>query len=537
MSIQQPLFINSFQKGSSENANIGFGTFLGVETYSKKGIAQLTKDTTKVSGSIITDLPIYFTSLNNMTIFCQGDSGKVYSSVDIGTTWVDITNPAGGSSGSGEGLFMYHGYLFAWRGVNIEYCVSPYTNANWTTWKTNNPPDFPLITGQHFPFMSPGDGILYFANGNFVGLIGNVGNTTFNPAGTIGVDYIYSTGPSNNEGSATIFGLVLPQSYQINCISFLPSNYLVLGTGCSGIGNSNYQIADIIQWNPTLSTYNMPLRLFSQAGFADNGVNQIINRNNIIYAVTGGNHAIFATNGSSFSLVEDISLYTTGRTLNGDGTQSTSPIFLNQYPSALAIMGNKLMTGVSTSVDSTPTGYGLFPLGVWSTAFTDEGNSTQCEFTISSGVICSKHFSIGSLYPVNQGQILIGWYDGTNYGIDKTEFINYQNDSSVVQIESQMFEIGTALNPLPITTIQYNLTRNLLTGQTITVYWRTGFDKAYQTFPAGGTFSGDGTKNSYKIMSNPIGATRFLQLRTEMSTGGSNLNYTPEIRNIVISGQ
>lgn len=534
--LQQPLFINQFQKGSEENANLGFGTMLGVETYRKKGVLQLTKDTTQKGAGVITDLPIYPTSLTQTEIFVQGDTGKVYKSLNSGDTWTDITNPS--STGSGYGLIMYNAFLFEFRGTTINYCVSPYGAGNWNTFKSNNPPNFPLVTGQHFPFISPSDGQLYFGNGRYVGLIGSNLAVPFDPSGIIGTDYIYSTGPANLEGSSNVFGLILPDTYQVNCISFLPQNYLILGTGGSGIGNNNSQIADIIQWNPTITTYNMPLRLYSQAGVGVAGINQIINRNNIIYAITGGNQAIFSTNGTSFTLIEDISLYTTGRKLNGDGTQSTSPIFLNQYPSAIAFMGNKMMTGVSTSIDSTPTGYGLFPLGVWSIAFSDAGNATQCEYTISSGVTISKTYSIGMLYPLPQAQMLIGWFDGINYGLDKTEFVNYQNDPSVVQVESQMMEIGSPLEPAVITTIQFNLVRSLMVGQSIKLYWRTGFDQPYtfqQTFT-----SSDGNiqkNNSLKITSNPIGTAKFLQLRIEIATGAPNLDYTPEIRNIIITGK
>lgn len=547
MPLNQSLFIKDFQKGSSESANIGFGAMVGVETYSKKGVAQLTKDSTKVSGSVVVDLPIYATSLTESVIFMQGDTGHVYSSIDRGTTWVDISNPSGSSVGAGEGLMMYQDYLFAWRGVNIEYCVSPYGTANWTTWKTNNPPNFPLITGQHFPFLNPGDNILYFANGRFVGLIGQVGTTTFNPAGTLGTDYIYSTGPSVANGSATIFGLILPQWYNVNCISFLPQNFLALGLGYSGIGN-NPQIADIILWNPKLGTYNSPLRLFSQAGTGSSGVNQLINRNNVLYAVTGGNHAIFSSNANNFTLVDDLSLHITGRFItapdgtagvgNTNGIQSTAPIFIGQNPSAITVLGNKLYSGTGTSISSLPTGYGNFPLGIWSEAFNEEGNSLQCEFTISTGTICSTNFHIGCLYPISQNQMLIGWQDGINFGIDRTEYQNFQNDDKVVWIESEMIEIGTPLDPTVITTIQENIVRNLLLGQTVSVYYRNGFDQAYTLLETFNSADGDiNLNNSLKTTKNPMGPVKYLQLKLSMQTGGSNLAWTPELRNIIVSGK
>ena len=523
----KPLFINEFQKGSEENANVGFGTFLGIETYSKKGVAQLTKDTTKVSGSVVTDLPIYFTSRLEAVIFAQGDTGKVYVSNNSGATWTDITDPAiTPAPGRGRGLMFYNGYLFAFFNGGIYYCSTPYGSANWSAvWQTG------LTGSQNFPFVFPNDGALYFGNGRSVGKIGFGTSSTFNPGGSAGTDYFYDASR-----------LLLPDIYEVRCISFLPTNYLALGTGSSGIGNSS-QVADLILWNPTLSTYETPLRLFSQAGIAGAGVNQIINRNNVLYAVTGGNHAIFSTNGTSFSLVDDISLHTTGRLIptpntgTGTGVQSTAPIFIEQYPSAIAIMGNKLMTGVSkTATNSLPSGYGNFPMGVWSEAFTDEGTALQCEFTISSGMVISNLFAIGAIYPITQAQLLIGWYDGTNYGIDRTEYQNFQSDASVVMLESEMMEIGSPLEPAVITTIQENMVRSLKVGQELSVYWRTGFDQPYTLLETYTSTTGDiQLNNSLKKTSNPMGAVKFVQLKITMKTDSPNLAWTPELRTILVS--
>ena len=85
----QPLFINTFQKGASENANIGNGTFLGIETYSKKGVARLTKDSVKTSGSVVVDLPIYFANHTEQDIFAQGDTGpRIVTGKQIGRAHV-----------------------------------------------------------------------------------------------------------------------------------------------------------------------------------------------------------------------------------------------------------------------------------------------------------------------------------------------------------------------------------------------------------------------------------------------------------------
>jgi len=510
--IPQTLFINEFQKGASENASIGVGSLVGVETYSKKGVAQLTKDTTKVSGSVVTDLVTCFSAKDQDNIFGQGDTGKVYKSTDGGLTWIDISP---GVLGTGHGIVFYENYLLAFRGSSVDYLASPYTSSDWTQGWLTGLDTANVIT--HFPFIFPGNNTVYFANMNKVGRIGLGTGPTFDPA-TPGTGYSYS-----------LAAITLPSFYVINCISFLPGNYLVLGTSSV----NQLQVADIIKWNPNLSTYETPLRLY---GTVNGGVRQLINRNNILYAVTSGSTCIFETNGTTFNQVADLSLRTNIRSVNG--AQQTQPILLFPHPYAISVFGNKLLTGIGVNNSYTPDGY--FPAGVWSVAFTDEGQAVQCEYTISTGtVVATTNYDIGAIFPLADGFFsktsLLSWRDGNNYGIDGVELYFYQNNINDVIIESEMMEIGTPLEPAVVQNLQINLTRNLIPGQFIDVYYRTSFDQDFtlmQSFDP----TIDGSSTGYKILKNSIGQTRFVQFQIKMKTGTDNASrqLTPEIRNIII---
>ena len=135
---------------------------------------------------------------------------------------------------------------------------------------------------------------------------------------------------------------------------------------------------------------------------------------------------------------------------------------------------------------------------------------------------------------VGANQTLIGWQDGTTYGVDLVSTLNYQNNIDSVMIESEMMEIGTPLNPETIQTIQLNTPRQLLTGQTVRFNYRTGFDQDYTALPNGTFTSANNYDNGYKIPANIIGATRFLQLQVQMAST-SDLTYSPEIRNIIVT--
>lgn len=515
MAINQPIFINEFAKGASENSSIGIGTLVGVETYTKKGVASLTKDTVKVSGSVVTDLVTSFAAKDSLTVFGQSTAGKVYKTSDGGTTWTDISP---GTTGIGYGIVFYEGYLLAFRSGKVDYLSSPYGAGNWTqNWLT-------LLVTSGFtsssPFVFPGDNSVYFGDGILVGRIGLGTAPVFNPGGTRTVDYLAT---SISSPATVPASLILPDFYSVNCMSFIPPNYVVLGTGSA----TNPEVADLIRWNPTLSTYESPLRLYSTQG---GGVQQLINRNNILYAVTNGNQCMFETNGTTFNQIADFSLRTNVRSVNGG--QLTQPIFMYPKPGAITVQGNKILTGISTQTVYSPFGY--FPAGVWSVAFVEQGKAIQCEYTISTGTVVAQNaYSIGALFSLPSLVTLIAWQDGTGFGIDAVKIYDYQSDIADVIIESEMLEIGTPLDPGIVQNIQINLTRKLVTGQTITVNARTSFD---QDFTLLKTFdpATDGSSTGYKITKNSIGATRFVQLQVRMATSGSSIQLTPEIRNIIL---
>lgn len=517
MAIPQPIFVNGFQKGSSENANIGNGTFLGVETYSKKGVAQLTKDTTKVSGTVVTDLIRWFANQTTDIIWGQGDTGKVYRSTNAGATWSLIPgNSLIGASGNGLIVFGTQSnaqYVFAFRNLAID--IYDVAAASWT-----NDSQTGLIGGDHFPLVYPSQYGFYFANGNQLGFFGQTDPATpFNPLGTPGMDYTYT----NN-------AFKLPYLYIITCLAFLPPTDIIIGT------KSNYdsQVADIITWNTiSLNKFGPPLRLYSSSfSTAVGGVAQLINRNNTIYALTNGGTSLFETNGTNFQLTADLSLYMSVRDVNG--AQVSRPIFMNLNPKAIGVIGNKLLTGMSTTTSfNYPTGFGPFPMGAWSIAFTDDGEAIQCEYPISTGTTVGINtYKIGAIQPNIQGQTLISWEDNGTYGIDMVDSTNYQTDISTVTIESELMEIGTALDPNVIQNIEVNLTRELLTGQIITVYARRRYNEDYFLVD---TYIGDGTRNAYKTVKNKIGATQFVQFQVHMSTAVPNERNTPELRNFIIS--
>lgn len=575
------LFINKFQKGSKENANIGIANLVGIDTYSKKGVARLAKKSTTITSGF-TSYPTFvdFSQAGNYIWAQCADKSILYSS-DGGSNWTatDLTSMT--DTGHGNGLIFFQNYMLAFTDVKVYYWKDtagasgndPSAGAwvDWTAAKTlgslqafqTDP-----VQSIHFPFLFPNNRGVYFGNGGAgqtsnavttasgasctVGFFGQNGTTTFNPAGTLGTDFLWNNGI-----------LSLPSAtYTVGSINFLPPSNLAI------VVNQYQQPAvgaDLITWD-TISTnkFTPPLRIFSNINSTDTGtitagIKQLYNRNQVLYAVTGGNHSIYETNGSTFNLLEDIALYSNIRATNGGETDS--PVFFNSFPSAITVLGNKLLTGVAPMTNNStssypPSGTGFFPIGVWSIAFDKDGShSTQCEFVIQLGgslvsptdstgffkITCVKPISIDTASN-STGQLLIGFALNSGsvpntYGVAIVDLYKYIDNINYTAIESELFEIGTYLNPKTIVNIEINFNKKLKTGQTFDLAYRVGIENDWVNIPYEGvaTVTGDNTKNSYTYTSNAIGQVQFVQFRVRMATNSGNATDSPELKTVIIN--
>lgn len=90
---------------------LGFGELRNLDLDTYPGLARVGLNTTKRSGSVVTDLPIWAAVDPNNALYCWmlGDTGRLYFSSDGGLTWVLVS---GNGSGAGQGLGIWKNYLF-----------------------------------------------------------------------------------------------------------------------------------------------------------------------------------------------------------------------------------------------------------------------------------------------------------------------------------------------------------------------------------------------------------------------------------------
>jgi len=539
------LWINTFEKGKTvgqaENQSIGIGSMVNTDTFSKKGVLRMGKNV--LSRASFSHLAHYITIAEGV-VFAQFDNGDVYKSTDSGATWSNTS--ATTTNAHGNGLIYFNGlggtgYVFAFRDSIIDY-YSLFSNtwtAGWQTGLSTAGSSMTPISANHYPFIFPSQNGFYFGNGNQLGYIGAGTSSTFDPA-TAGSGYVYDPAI-----------LTLPSGWIIKTLAFYPPNYLAIGCGSL----TNYQTSDLIFWDTvTKNKYYPPITLYSKSQNRENGINQLINRNNTLYAVSGGTHSIFKTDGSSYKLMSDLSLHTVYR--QTEGNELDAPMVLSNYPSAIEVIGDRIFTGYATPpsnyispFDST---FGVYPLGVW-TMLPDDGE-VECTY-----VPCvngagfgdnspSNNFAIGAIKALTAGSYLVSWKKASLalpsspvYYIDVVSAYGYLTDEagSVVNgvrntvIESPLWEIGSALTPQTISNIEIQLIKNLEATQRIEVLYRT---KTRDNFTSLQTFTGDGTQAYYAVDDNPIGATQFLQIQVKLGQSSSSGTFdTPELRTVKIS--
>lgn len=559
--MQKPLFINGFQKGTQQNSNLGIGAVVGFDVYSKPGCAILGKAISSTYTFVSLNEYATYMDISNSSsgtpsiaisgrIWCQTSLGTVYYSDNYGVSWNLPSYGSAVPSGNGNGLIVYQNYVFIFFNSQIWYAIADAASPNFVVWKTTIDTGTQVsatspINENHFPYLFPNNRGVYFANNNCVGFFGQVfpvGATTptiFNPAGALNTDYQY-----------TNIILSLPSNYAINTLDYLPPSNLAIGANNIASG----QEADITTWDTiSANKFSAPIKIFSGVNInGSQGIKQLVNRLNVVYAVVGGNHALYSTNGGTANIIADFSLYSNIRTspVNANGQEYPLPTYFNSFPSAIAVSGNKILTGVATSSNNSyypAVNTGAFPCGVWSIYFNNDGSTVeQMEYSInflnggvaavSTFVTTGDNSAITVIRPLPNGQLAVG-YKSTINGATQGQIAIFDNvayiaDKTYTSLESELFEIGTALEPQVPNNIEINLLKKLLTGQQIEISYRTSTDQNWTIIQ---TFSGDGTVNYYSIQQHGIGATQFLEIRCRANTGSPNLNDTPMIKSIKIS--
>lgn len=452
----------------------------------------------------------------------------VYNNVQYGSTnkWVYMHNLASeASTGYGNGLQAYKGWLFNFTtgyldAIWLEQSVTSNlayltTYANWrTNWKTASA-DSSSISSDSRQALIGQDDVMYWCAGSGVGSLDEIAGSVFaiaethtiatgattSGSGTIttGSAFFSSTDqgavivgtniPTGtkiksvtssteaeldlNTASGTASGLTftITKSYTFNneALALPTSDSAVcleqLGTNLLVGGRNNF----VYPWDRISSSYNYPIFL------SENNVARMVTINTTTYLFTGNRGRIFMTNGSNVSLFWKIPDYLSD-TVNPYFLWTDATFNRNQL-----YFGFKCTDNAGTTINK----YG----GLWAIDMdTNAGRQlNQLSYGTYSGyasALCnSSFFTQQDITPsTSDGYgLFIGWYDGSTGGIDKGISTPYATAKAYVN--SDMIPVGQFLTKRTFEKLEYKLSTPLVSGETVTLGYRTNINEAFTNVP------------------------------------------------------
>lgn len=272
---REVLEIKDWQSGVSSSPYSGISVIANLDV-SKSG-ALLMNNKPVASASTIDGYIKYWAKYND-TFYGQTSSGKIYQSTDNCVTWTLLSGNSL-SRASGNGLTVYKNKLYAAREVALD-TYDLITG----TWATGYSGFFNIgaFNGVHTLFVGQDD-IMYMANGNTV--------ASFN-------------GTSWNQNA-----LDLPAGYSITSFSE-QGQMLLIGTV-----HTSKRRADIFPWDRVSPSFDIPVRI------GENGVYQMIEKDNLTYAVCGDDYTLYVTNGVTSNRVISV----------GSALRATSNIYAPHF--------------------------------------------------------------------------------------------------------------------------------------------------------------------------------------------------------------
>lgn len=462
------IVLNNFQQGQAESPYLGYAKMQCVDLLNTTGIAKIQPRT------------ILKYSTNGLpTAMVRDVYGNEYVGTDTGYLYKNGAVLQSGLTRVYD-LLIFKDYLLIFRDTVIDcYGLLNSAPTYFSSWKTG------LTTGFWHKAIADPDNDVFIANAGYVAKITGfvAGAPTVAPTATL-----------------TATEKTMPDGHYARTLA-MKGIFLAIGTqmGGSYVGAS--------QGNSAIYFWDRGSTLFEDnfLQFNEMGVNQILNIGNslIIHAGVYGN--VYESNGVTLGKPKKINF-------NTDTNATTLP-----HPNAICQIGQEILIGTSTNSDAFPS---ISTHGVWNI---NNGASSLRNIISTDGVGASQNLVIGSIFPVDSGStraILIGWRDGSSYGVDEIDLRLYDEYQTV--IDSQIYHVGEYLNKKPYNQLEITLGEALLATQTIRVSYRTNLT---DTFTVLGTYTTSNTDSGQvSIFDSTISIVDavLLQVRVELKQSTSS---------------
>lgn len=407
---------------------------------------------------ILMGVPTYFatqtitsTGIPVYRYFLVDNNGRVWYYYDALSSWVYLGNSVL-TGAYGNGLAVYHGYLFVWRAASLDYLplTDPFDTAAWVYgWDPSNGSSGVTISNlgsPNSPFSHETivgtDDAMYSIDATFLQSFIQRPNQVFDP-----------TDPTTYTWAQKALACPVGDTFQ--SLTELGVNLLIGGA-----------LKAIYPWDRVSTSFSYPIFV------ADSFIRKMVTINNNSYVFAGRRGKIYITNGSQADEWKKVPDYISG---------TVEPYF--EWGGAASNRDNVYFGVRATTNGGTPINeYG----GLWmiNTKTLSLHMINKLSYNTYEGMptaILVRNQNYQTSPPVGYN-LYIGWRDGSdNGGVDTYPGTPYIAGESFVN--SDMIPIGTFLDPFTPSQLEWKTSVPLVAGESIALYYRTDLNGTFTLIP------------------------------------------------------
>lgn len=426
------LTISDWTKGMGDSAYTGFANISNCEVFDTPGVVKIANATGLKTATSLTGMPI---------AYCEDAYGSYYFLTNDGKFYKNGTLIESGLTNAWD-MVIYNDYIIISNSTVLQaygpLSVIPLWSGNWKTG----------LNGNYYGKLLPAkDGNLYIGNGESVAKISS---------------FVAGTAIASPTATLSTSAMLLPSGNAVTTMVEI-GGYILIGTQAlngSWSNATNGTVANLYLWD---KSDTKPTTLTGSLNEAS--VQSMLSYGNRVYIMGGKRGNLYLTDTTSFQKIRRI-------------PWNQNRVFGNTvrvYPNAMSmnVQGNMLV-GTSTLEDAyngNDTRQGVYEVslsGKYPTVFKHQISN--------GGVGQTVPLNIGVIF-AGSGPTIIGWRDGSTYGLDTTSANLY--NSGVAVVESALLRIGSRLNRKTFKNVEFTLGRPLTTDQTITLSYRKNLTDTY----------------------------------------------------------
>ncbi|HSV94497.1 MAG TPA: hypothetical protein VLH94_00765 [Spirochaetia bacterium] len=303
----------------------------------------------------------------------------------------------------------------------------------------------------------------------------------------------------------TSTAISIPDNDVVTCLEELNGQILI-----GGMNNRIYP------WDKLSQGYGTPIFL------SENMVACMVTVNTTTYIFCGERGNIYQTNGSNVAFYKNIPIQL---------SETLNPMIIWTdaiYNRNMIYLGFQAKTNSGTTINE----YG----GLWAIDLATDAifMSNQMSYGTYNGYTYSllqyKGESVSFPNPTisttgpfgnNQGyELIIGWYNGTDGGVDKCISAPYTGGQSYVITD--MIPVGLYLTPRAFTNLEFKLSTPLVTGESVALYYRKNITEDFVPVPI---TQGGGVGELSGIATTTFENIQWIQLKAVLTSTATNPSY------------